>query len=330
MKEEDIRPQELFDTYLSLARRDLITYFRDSPFHFISCPACGDDYSLFRFRNLFFDYEECSACGTLFVNPRPPPEAFSRYYQEAPSVQFWATNFYRETEAARREQVVRPKVERVRNAITRHLGSLPGGSSLVDIGAGYGLFCEEFQRSDPLGIQVIAIEPASLLAGACREKGISTVPKFLEDVTPGDIGRDVAVATSFELLEHLQDPGCFIRRCHDIVMEGGLLILTTLSWAGFDLQVLQEESKSIHPPHHINFFTPYSIRVLLDRNGFETIEVTTPGSLDVDIVRKQKEAVTDPFLKRLLDADERTRDLFQTFLRDAGLSSHMMAVARRS
>ena len=328
MKEEDIRPQDLFDTYLSLAKEDLVTYFRDSPFHFTRCPACDGDRTRFRFRKLFFDYEECEGCGTLFVNPRPGPESFARYYAGAPSVRFWATHFYRETEAARREQVIRPKVERVRGAIGRHLGSLPPGSSLVDIGAGYGLFCEEFGRSSP-GVPVIAIEPSGPLAEACRERGIATVPKFLEDVKPSDIGRQVAVATSFELLEHLQDPGRFIRTCQGLVMEGGLLVLTTLSWAGFDLQVLQAESKSIHPPHHVNFFTPRSIRVLLERNGFETLEVTTPGALDVEIVRKQMGAVRDPFTRNLLESDERIRDLFQAFLRESCLSSHMMAVARR-
>jgi 2-polyprenyl-3-methyl-5-hydroxy-6-metoxy-1,4-benzoquinol methylase/ribosomal protein S27E len=329
MKEEDIRPQELFDTYLSLAGKDVTTYFRDSPFHFIRCPACDGDKSVFQFRKLFFDYEECSTCGTLFVNPRPGPETFAHYYSSAPSVQFWATHFYRETETARREQVVRPKAERVRDAIARHLGSLTGDACIVDIGAGYGLFCEEFQKFSPPGIPVIAIEPAGLLAEACRRRGITTVPKFLEEVTPGDIGGNVAVATSFELLEHLQDPGHFIRKCHEIVMEGGLVVLTTLSWSGFDLQVLREKSRSIHPPHHINFFTPGSLRTLLDRNGFRTLEITTPGLLDMDIVRKQRDAVTDPFLKILMDADDRTRDLFQAFLRDAGLSSHMMAVAMR-
>ncbi|HVN65403.1 MAG TPA: hypothetical protein VMT31_02170, partial [Methanomicrobiales archaeon] len=155
MKEEDIRPRDLFDTYLSLAREDLDTYFRDSSFGFIRCPACDDAEGIFQFRKFFFDYEECAACGTLFVNPRPGPDAFSRYYASAPSVQFWATRFYRETEAARREQVIRPKVARVGNAIAQHLGAIPRGSALLDIGAGYGLFCEEFGKAFP-GVPVIA------------------------------------------------------------------------------------------------------------------------------------------------------------------------------
>jgi SAM-dependent methyltransferase len=329
MKEEDIRPQELFQTYLSLAEKDVTTYFRDAPHRFIPCPSCAGEQSVFRFRKLFFDYEECSTCGTLFVNPRPVPEAFTRYYISAPSVQFWATHFYRETETARRVQVIRPKAERVRDAIARHLGPLPAGSCIIDIGAGYGLFCDEMRKLAPPGTQVIAIEPSGLLTDACRARGITTVPKFLEEVTPEDIGREVAVATCFELLEHLHDPGKFIGKCHELVREGGLLILTSLSWSGFDLQVLREESKSIHPPHHINFFTPASLTTLLDRNGFRTLEVTTPGLLDVDIVRKQRDAVTAPFLRILLGSDERTRGLFQAFLQDARLSSHMMAVAER-
>jgi 2-polyprenyl-3-methyl-5-hydroxy-6-metoxy-1,4-benzoquinol methylase len=329
MKEETIRPEELFARYLTLTEQDVRAFFSDVPLHQVPCPACGSGRNGFRFRKILFDYRECADCGTLFVNPRPGPEAFSRYYSSAPSVEFWATHFYRETEEARRGQVIRPKAERTRDAVERYLGTPPAGTAIVDIGAGSGLFCEEFRRMAPGGVPVIAIEPAGPLAEACRKRGIPTVQKFLEEITPADIGREVAVATSFELLEHLQDPGLFIRSCHDLVMEGGLLILTTLNWAGFDLQVLREGSRSINPPHHINFFTTGSVRTLLGRNGFDTLEVTTPGSLDVDIVRKQAELVSDPFLKGIVTAGDEVRDRFQAFLREAGLSSHMMAVARR-
>lgn len=329
MKEEEIRPESLFNDYLALAENDVKTFFLSSPFRYVPCPACGATERSFRFRKMGFDYEECNACGTLYVNPRPPLEAFQRYYSDSPSVNFWATHFYRETEEARRIKLVRPKAAMVVAKIET-MGKPGAGSVILDIGSGYGVLCEELIRILPARCTVAGIEPSLALAKVCREKGITTIQKQMEDVDPADLpGGAVVAAISFELLEHLHDPATFLNACHRVLPKGALLILTTLSWAGFDLQVLRERSKSIHPPHHINFLTPDSVRLLLERHGFECCEVTTPGKLDVDIAAKQTTDVKDCFIRSILSSDTATREAFQAVLASTGLSSHMMVVARK-
>jgi SAM-dependent methyltransferase len=330
MKEEEIRPESLFNEYLALAEKDIRTFFLSSPFRYVPCPACGSTESSFRFRKMGFDYEECSRCGTLYVNPRPPLEAFQRYYSDSPSVNFWATHFYRETEEARRIKLVRPKAALVVAKIERYSGKPEAGSVILDIGSGYGVLCEELARILPPGCTLAGIEPSLALGKVCREKGIAIIQKQMEDVDPADLPRGTIVAAiSFELLEHLHDPSTFLDACHRALPAKALLILTTLSWAGFDLQVLRERSRSIHPPHHINFLTPDSIRILLGRHGFDCCEVTTPGKLDIDITVKQIADVSDPFIRRLLSSDAATREAFQEVLARTCLSSHMMVVARR-
>jgi len=330
MKEEEIRPESLFNDYLALAESDIRTFFLSSPFHYVPCPACGATQSSFQFRKLGFDYEECNQCGSLFVNPRPPLDAFQRYYRDSPSVNFWATHFYRETEEARRIKLVRPKAELVVLKIEQYSGKPRTGSIILDIGSGYGVLCEELTRILPPGCIVAGIEPSQSLGKVCREKGIPLIPKQMEEVFSTDLPQGTIVAAiSFELLEHLHDPSTFLNACHRVLPSGALLILTTLSWAGFDLQVLRERSRSIHPPHHINFLTPESIKVLLNRHGFHCCEVTTPGKLDIDITVKQIDEVNDPFIKGILSSDNATREAFQEVLARTCLSSHMMIVAKK-
>ena len=96
MKEADIRPKALFDSYLRLASVDAETYFQNVDKIKISCPACGHEGDP-SFTKSGFQYEYCSYCLTLYVSPRPQQKSFLRYYEEAPSVKFWATNFYKET-----------------------------------------------------------------------------------------------------------------------------------------------------------------------------------------------------------------------------------------
>ncbi|MDD1659601.1 MAG: class I SAM-dependent methyltransferase [Methanomicrobiales archaeon] len=329
MRENDIRPDSLFDRYLALLRDDREKYFRHARFQRVPCPACGSTSQAPAFRKLDFSYETCTSCGTLFVNPRPEREAFTRYSRDSASVRFWATDFYRQTEESRRTLLIRPKAHLVRGMIRDHGPRILPGACTLDIGAGYGVFCEELQAV-MRELAVVAIEPSPLLAAQCRKKGIPTIEKFVEDVSSADLGGRIPVAaTSFELLEHLVDPGEFLTRCRNLLPGGALLILTTLNWNGFDLQVLRDRSRSICPPAHINFFTPASLHTSLERHGFQPLQITTPGRLDVDIASKDLAGVTDPFIREILVAGDEVKAKFQEFLREVGMSSHMMAVARR-
>ena len=331
MKEEDIRPEKLFNQFLSLAEQDVETYFRNAPLYNRPCPACGSQSSEFRFRKMGFDYEICFDCETLFVNPRPVAEAFDEYYTDSQSVRFWAMNFYRETESKRRKHLIQPKAAMIKSIISKYIVESQNQSCILDIGAGYGIFCEELQKLLPKSVQVVAVEPAIALQKVCREKGIPVIPKFLENVKNNDLpfGKKNVIATvSFELLEHLHDPDSFIKNCRGVLGEGGILILTTLNWNGFDLQVLQEKSNSIHPPHHINIFTTDSLQILLKRHGFEVLEVSTPGKLDVDIASKQISDITNPFIRDILGGNDIVKSKFQTFLQESKLSSHMMVIAK--
>ena len=96
MKEEEIRPQKLFDEYLRLAKKDSETYFSDVERVVGSCPACST-VSEYAFEKNGFKYEVCPNCQTLFVNPRPVASAFSKFYTESPSSKYWASTFYKET-----------------------------------------------------------------------------------------------------------------------------------------------------------------------------------------------------------------------------------------
>ena len=99
---------------------------------------------------------------------------------------------------------------------------------------------------------------------------------------------------------------------------------------GMDILALWEKSGGIHPPHHINFFNPKSIQILLERAGFETRKITTPGKLDVEILESSLgEVFPDRFWKYFMkQLNENGKNEFQDFLSKNKLSSHMMVVAQ--
>ena len=60
--------------------------------------------------------------------------------------------------------------------------------------------------------------------------------------------------------------------------KGDILILSTLSGTGLDISVLGKNSKSINPPHHINFLNPQSMNILFKKHKFKVLDVFTPGN----------------------------------------------------
>lgn len=324
MKEEEIRPKQIFDEYLDLARNDAFSYFSDCPLTDNNCPACGDK-GKFMFEKNSFKYELCSTCQTLFVNPRPSAHAFSKYYTESPSSKYWASTFYEKTAAARIDKLWKPKASLIIEILKKYSSS---DLNLVDIGGGFGLFADVF-RSLSNKVPVV-IEPGPNLAAACRNRCLPVVEKFLEDVVADDLPDGPKAFVSFELFEHLHDPAYFLSQVLSLMKSGDLFIFTTLSGLGLDIQILWESSNAVSPPHHLNFFNPDSIRLLLSNLGLSVLEVSTPGKLDLDILENNKSLIKDRFWSNLLDkASREDKQKWQSIIASTGWSSHMMVVCTK-
>lgn len=324
MIEEEIRPEKLFDELLRLNREDIRIYFSESEYKRINCPACGNR-GAFAFSKDDFEFDECPKCKTLYVSPRPDKESFNNYYTDSESSKFWATTFYKATQNNRRELLWKPKAKQIQDKIKQYA---PVTKSILDIGGGYGVFMEEFLKLS--SINHLVIEPSEYLSSICREKNLNVLEKFLEDINPDELEHENKTFVSFELFEHLHNPKLFLETLYNIMDTNDLFIFTTLSGMGIDIQTLWEDSKSISPPMHLNFFNPKSVKVLLADIGFKTLEVTTPGKLDVDIMKNNKEKIKDRFWKNFVEYSNIEEQVkMQVLISESKLSSHMMIVCQK-
>ncbi len=319
MKEEEIRPQELFDELLRLNKEDIAIHFNNSDYKKIKCPACGD-IGNFVFNKNGFNFDECYSCKTLYVSPRPDKKSFDSYYTNSKSTEFWATTFYKATEQNRREKIWKHKAMLIKEKIEKFSQN---SDVVVDIGGGYGIFMEEFLKISNLN--GIIIEPSNFLSNVCREKKLTVIEKFLENINVDDLPKSKKTFVSFELFEHLHNPKTFLEVLYKLMDNGDSFIFTTLSGMGVDIQSLWEHSKAVSPPMHLNFFNPKSIEILLINIGFEVLEVSTPGLLDIDIMNNNKAHIQDRFWKNFLDySSENEKKQMQEFISNNKLSSHMM------
>lgn len=320
MKEEEIRPRKVFDEYLRLAAEDAERYFGNAERYPLSCPACGAKGER-AFDKHGFSYEECPSCQTLFVSPRPAAEDFFRYYTESPSARYFGTTFYHETAEARREKLWRPKAAMVHEVLFERGAA---GHHVIDIGGGYGIFAEEYQRI--AGGSVTVIEPGPDSAKVCRSKGLRVVETFLEMVDDATLPSGPRAFVSFELFEHLHDSRVFLERLRSHMRPGDLFLFTTLSGMGVDIQALWENSNSVSL-QHLNFFNPRSIRILVESFGMSVVSIATPGKLDLDILFRNRDAIKDRFWRNFVaQASPEVLEAWQSFVASQGFSSHMFVV----
>lgn len=328
MKEADIRPVDLMAENDRLHELDVEQLLaRRSEFVDVPCPACLSHDSQPAFEKKGFTFVTCRSCETLFINPRPSPRMVAEFYAHCRYLSHWNDHIFPLTEETRRSQIFSPRAKRVIELCTAHGAK---NQKLLDVGAGYGTFCEEVAKEGYFE-EIIAVEPSESLAATCVKKGLQVINQPIEATTI----EAVSVITNFELIEHLFNPLDFLLECARLLEKGGLLILTTPNIKGFDLLSLGALSENIAGPEHLNYFHPDSLAALLGRAGFELVETQTPGMLDAELVRSKMlsgalDAFAHPFLRRVLIEDwDMLGTPFQRFLVENKLSSHLWVVAKR-
>ncbi len=328
MREESIRPVATMADQAARVEQDQhFLLDRQDRFVRVACPACDGTSLTVAFEKDGFTYDLCGDCETVLLNPRPEVNLMHEFYETSANYAHWQEHIFPAAEDARRQHLYRPRAERLVEICADH-GVRMGAA--LEIGAGFGTFCEELERLARFD-RVIALEPVPSLADTCRRKGLETIHAPVEccDLP----ARSVNVVASFEVIEHVFSPADFVQAANRMLRPGGLLVLSCPNVKGFDVATLGTLSHTIDH-EHVNYFHPTSLTRLLERHGLEVLEVLTPGRLDAELVRKAVLAgaldlAGRPFLQRvLIDEWDRLGDPFQAFLADHQLSGHMWAVAR--
>ena len=329
-RESDIRPERFKEEEARLFAEDIAGLLENRrEFVSVVCPACEADEATFAFDKLGVNFVCCDACDTMYVSPRPTPEMLDRYYSTARYYRFWNDYVFPASEETRRENIFRPRVERMVEICHRLEVRT---DRFLEVGAGFGTFCEELQKQAVFK-DVLALEPTPSLAETCRSRGIETIEESIERIASDACKVDVIA--SFEVIEHLFSPAEFVKQCFRLLNDNGLLILTCPNGKGFDIRLLNEASDSVEP-EHLNYFNPQSLSRLVESHGFCVEEVSTPGKLDAEIVRKKYldglfSLEGHPFLQQVLvDEWDTAGALFQKFIAESGQSSHLWLVARKN
>jgi len=143
---------------------------------------------------------------------------------------------------------------------------------LLEIGCGPGYFLREARR-----------------AGVAHAVGLDRNPWAVEEVRRGgDEGRvgsiedlpaerDYDAVVMLDLIEHVVDPLAFLEQVRERLRPGGRVFLMTPNIRSLLARVAGRRWVSFKIPEHLYYYSPRSMRALLERSGFEVLSVRGAG-----------------------------------------------------
>lgn len=327
IREIDFKPNELLDTYMQITERDVKKYLiKPEILKDYDCPACQTRKDKISFSKFGLNYCECKNCGTVYISPRPTDEAIDCFFKNSSASAYWKKTLSKNTEFKRKEKIIRPRIQWIVDTVQEYLSE---AKSYIDINTNNALFIDEIATVETFEEKVI-INP--------RVDGVDNYRDKVK-IIEGPVNHAAAENTSdvislFEVIDRTSDVDSLLNSVNRMLKPGGLCFLTTLSISGFDLQILREKSNSIFPPDRINVLSLEGIELLFKKHGFECIELSTPGLLDVDIVvsvlKRDPSLDLPEFIKYFITKrGVETHQAFQEFLQMNQLSSYVRAVFRK-
>jgi SAM-dependent methyltransferase len=234
-----------------------------------------------------FTYRRCRACGLDRLSPRPLPQFMGRYYPDT----YAPFNDPELARHSRRERFKRLLYEifhaapSERSAFVQRWRALlwlptyplrhhpvlsftaPPQRSVFELGAGSGNDLVEFRDA---GWTVAGCEPSAHACGVAASRSIVLQQCTAEEaIIPEGIG----CVYMNNVFEHLHDPEQVLRNAHHALIDGGLVVLIVPNHASAAARLFGAAWPGYDAPKHIWGFTAGSIRNLLQRTGFERIEV---------------------------------------------------------
>ena len=221
-----------------------------------------------------FACRKCRNCGLRWLSPRPTENAYHKIYDYE--------NYFGGSDAeedydsvvASRKPVYIDRLKKIKSRLNWN-----SSVRLLDIGAATGDFVYEAR-------QVGFIADGLEISDYARERAKN---KYGIELTRGSLEKSKLTLQKFDVIhlhhvfEHIPRPGEFLRTIWEMLPQDGLLVLEIPQQVYNDLDRVRmilkgghlKESFGPYSLHHTYFYTPSTIRLLLEHCGFVTESLRT-------------------------------------------------------
>jgi SAM-dependent methyltransferase len=237
----------------------------------IPCALCGGGSFKKALDCEGFAYVRCGDCGLVQMNPQPSADGIARRYRDTFGADYLSYELANEG-AFLQLQLLALNDSRFWTLEKQLLirGEAP---ALLDVGCATGAL---ILRMRERGWRVTGVEISPSAEYARRERGLDVRGIPLEENHFPSASFDIVLAS--HLIEHLNDPGSFVREVKRILKSGGRLFITTPNIAGFQSRIFRGRWRSAIFDH-LYLFSVKTLTALLGGAGFQIEGVYTWGGL---------------------------------------------------
>jgi len=257
----------------------------------VVCPLCHSQRSAYERTVNGYLLERCGDCGFVFTNPQPSLEFLAELYSNRDANAL--IDFYARTAS--------PSQLAMFDSLLERLEKLHGGvGRLLDLGCGPG-YC--FERAAKRGWDAHGVDLGEWTAAAAAARNLKNLHVGnLADQSFPDGHFDAVV--SVEVFEHLTDPISELKDIQRVLRPGGLLLLQVPNDRTLSILLGRDDFRLNTPPQHLNYFTPHTLRKLLQENGFRVLQLRTGGGLKLEnlLGRKYQSDITNATESKSLPA----------------------------
>ena len=250
------------------------------------CRVCGGGETSFlcttpneHSRQEILRHFKCKECGSVFVGNDIDSEELGQAYatldEEA---------YYQEIETENRKKMA--------TAVGHLQDLLPRSARILDIGTGNGLFVERLHEAGFTDVSGHEIPGADL-------SRIATIArKLYQDMDYSSVpAAEFDAVTALDVAEHVPDPEFLMQACGRVLKPGGLFYFHTpvvtrtdrLVHLALRLPVVSRIGSAWQRGRtsvfHLQNYTPYALELLLDRAGFQDIQVDIRNELSWPVTR---------------------------------------------
>ncbi len=276
-----------------------------------NCPICNKDSGTYFFTKWNVDYLRCEDCKSLYAVCED--SVVEEYLQDSALIDLRLSKEYQVQLLESRHTVWREFLEWVNVRSYRFLGRNKD-LNILDVGNRLSGLVDMTKQSDICG----------------KYKLIDSIYHTECD----DIGKGEADIIFYnDVIKTELHPNERIQQIKHFLKDDGIMFVGARAGSGFDIITLKEENTKIYPYEHVLLPSVKGITRFLENNGFDVLEITTPGVMDVKYVIEDLDRLSDRegFVKALLEEKNETiLQEFQRFLQKSCMSSFIRVIVRKT
>jgi len=225
----------------------------------------------------FADLYQCLVCDQAFLEPQPTEDEIASFYNDKDYHSDLQPRYF--SNCHKGYSMDGDNVREYLEGLNK-LEAVPDGK-LLDVGCATGIFLDLARKR---GWNVKGVELSKWASDCARnEFHLDVFTGTLQEASLPEKNYDVV--TAWDILEHLLDPASFLREASKVLKPGGTLLLNTIGYRSLlnylghaiykmSFGTITYPLYHLYGIHHLFYFSNKSLRSLIERNGFEIVELS--------------------------------------------------------